>query len=79
MNFCSASYKSAGLLASNFLRVAVLSGLVNLFLILATFLISTIGSIIGYFILKAYGNYWNESFDTYGPIVIFFLICCVIS
>ncbi len=46
---------------------------------MGTFLISVVSTIIGYFILKAYGSHFNIEFESIGPIIIMFMIAFVIS
>lgn len=79
LSFCSASYKSASVLTNNFLRVGTLTTIVELFLIMGTFLISFLSVFIGYYLLEWYGSWRNEEFDTIGPLVIIFLIGFFIS
>lgn len=69
-SFCPAAAKCIEVLTTNFLRFAVLSGLVELFLFLGTIILSVCITIIGHFILKAYGNAYNIVFETIGPLVV---------
>lgn len=69
-SFCPAAAKCVEVLTTNFLRFAVLSGLVELFLFLGTVIISVCITIIGHFILKAYGNAYNIVFETIGPLIV---------
>ena len=62
-----------------FMTFATLSGLVELFLIMGTIIISVSVTLIGYYLLKWYGNILNVHFDTIGPIVIIFIIGTTIS
>ena len=70
MSYCGAAGKCVSVLTSNFLRFAVLSGLVDLFLFLGTIIISVCITILGYLILLAYGDAKNIAFETIGPLVV---------
>lgn len=58
-NFCKAARKSLEMLTSNFLKFATLSGLVELFLIMGTLIISLSVTLLGYYLLKLYGDWFN--------------------
>ncbi len=79
LNYCSAAASCLEVITSNFLRFAVLTGLVNLFLVLGSIMISVVVTIIGHFILKTYGNMLNIEFETIGPLVLIFTISMVVS
>lgn len=78
-SFCGAAAKSVKVMTSNFLRFTALAGLVELFLIMGTVIISICTTLIGYAILKGYGHVTNIEFETIGPLVIIFMIGFVIS
>ena len=66
-------------MTSNFLRFAVLSGIVELFLFLGTLIISVIMTFVGYLILRAYGHSFNVEYETFGPLIVIFIIAFVIT
>lgn len=78
-NFCGATRKCFEVMTTNFLRFAVLSGVVELFLIFGTILIAVVVAFIGYFLLILYGNMRNMEFETIGPITVIFLIAVLVS
>ena len=78
-SFCGAAAKSVQVMTTNFLRFTALAGLVELFLIMGTIIISVCTTLIGYGILKGYGHATNIEFETIGPLVIIFMIAFVIS
>ena len=70
LNYCGATKETLKIFIDNSFTIALLSGLVNMFMILGTVLITGIVGIISYFILNAYGNWKNIQFDTIGPYII---------
>ena len=78
VNFFGAASEFIRLGLNNFLDVAVISALSTLFLFFGSALISGVITVIGYFILEAYGKSVNERFDTLGPLIVIFLIAFVI-
>jgi len=78
-NFCGGIAKSVEILTTNFARFAVLSSLVELFLFLGGIVLSAVLTIVGYFILQAYGNWKNIEYETVGPLFVFFAIGMLIT
>lgn len=78
-NFCSAVWKTIGLLTGNFLRFGVLAGLVGFFLIMGSIFITIIVTLIGYYILNGLADLNNDSYSTVGPLIVIALIAFVIS
>lgn len=70
-SFCTAAAKCVEVLTTNFLRLAILSSLVELFLFLGTIVISVGVTIIGHYILKAYGEANNITYETIGPLIVY--------
>ena len=66
-------------MTENFLTFATLSGLVELFLIMGTIIISLTVTFIGYYLLKWYGDMLNVEFETIGPITIILIISVTVS
>lgn len=62
-----------------FLTFATLSGLVELFLIMGTIIISLTVTFLGYYLLKWYGDLMNVQFETIGPIIIILIISITVS
>ena len=78
-NFCGAAKKCVEVMTTNFVSFAVLSGVVNLFLIFGTILISVGVTLIGKLLLVLYGKWRNIEFETIGPLFIIFLIAFIVS
>ena len=78
-NFCGSVKKCISVMTDNFARFAILSGLVNLFLLFGTVLIAVGVSFLGHLILTLYGKWKNVEFESFGPLVIIFLIALVVS
>lgn len=70
MSYCGAAAKCVEVLTTNFLRFAVLSGLVDLFLFLGTIMITISITMFGYLLLQVYGSTYNVVFETIGPLVV---------
>ena len=70
MSYCGAAAKCVEVLTTNFLRFAVLSGLVDLFLFLGTIMITVSITMFGYLLLQVYGSTYNVVFETIGPLVV---------
>lgn len=70
INFCSAVKKNISLFTGNFIRFGALAGLVGLFLVLGSILITVIVMIVGFYVLKGIGNLNNEEYETIGPIIV---------
>lgn len=77
-NYCTSAARAYDILTSNFVRFAILSGLVDLFLILGSLLISIITTLIGYLMIKLHEKSFNVEIETSFPLVLIFLIAfCV--
>lgn len=66
-------------MTSNFTKFLALSGIVELFLVLGTILITVSVSIVSHLLLKAYGDWRNMEFETVGPLVVIVLIALAVS
>ncbi len=78
-NYCSAASKFFEILISNFSNFVALSGLVELFLILGTIIVSLLVTVMSHLLLKSYGNWRNIEFETIGPILIVLVISVAIT
>lgn len=73
LNFCAAAGKCVSVIANNFLRFGILSGLANLFLFLGDLIISCSTTFITYFMIKGYAKAKNIEIDTIIPLLVVFL------
>lgn len=78
-NFCKAASKCIKLMKRNSLVFFSLSGLVGLFLMIGTILLSISVTFLGHYLLKLYGNFFNLDFETTGPLIVIFLIALAVS
>ena len=79
INFCSAVRKNISLFTGNFIRFGALAGLVGLFLVLGSVLISIVVTIIGFYVLKGLGHVQNEEYDTIGPLIVICIIAFFVT
>jgi len=73
-NFCGGYKESFSVFGQAGVTLLVLSGIVGVFLLFGTILITSIVTIIGYFIISAYGDTLNMKIETIGPILVIFII-----
>lgn len=78
-SYCQATRETMKLLIDNAFTIAILSGLVNLFMILGTILVTCLVLVISYFIFQGYGNWQNIEFDTMGPYLIIMIFTIIIT
>ena len=72
VGFCGGFTKASEILMSNLGRFGVLNGLLELVMNFGTFLISTLVTIIGYFMLKYTEKFTKIIFETFSPLIVIF-------
>lgn len=80
LNYCSSIYKCVELFSSNSIRFTVLLGIIDIFMFFAGVIISTIVTIIGYYLLALFNNNTPDpTFGSIGPTIVFFLVAFLVT